>query len=125
MKRDTIIHGSDSAQVIPSVLDDASDFVTTREISDARAALFSPDPLGDFVTNFKAQALPAKADKGESTTISASGDAKWRKCMAKNFKGRGEMSALLYRALEFYFDASGATVEPDGTIKSKQLSLAV
>jgi len=91
----------------------------------ARGVLFTPDPLGDFVANFKAQALPPKVGKGESTTISASGDAKWRKCMDKNFSGRGEMSRLLYRALEYYFDASGAIVEADGTIKSKQLKLEI
>jgi len=90
---------------------------------DVQAALFTPDPLGDFVANFKAEALPPKVGKGEFTTISASGDAKWRKCMDKNFSGRGEMSRLLYRALEYYFDASGAIVEADGTIKSKQLKL--
>jgi len=99
--------------------------IISRQLSDHHAALFTPDPLGDFVTNFKASALPLKAGKGESTTISASGDPKWRKCMDKNFKGRGEMSALLYRALEFYFDASGAILEPDGTIKSKQIKLDI
>lgn len=109
----------------------SADFVTewgedlVSPSTDSQAALFTPDPLGDFAAKFKASALPPKADKGESTTISASGDAKWRKCMDKNFKGRGEMSALLYRCLEFYFDASGAIVEPDGTIKSKQIKMDI
>jgi len=98
-------------------------FLAHGEPTDAQAALFTPDPLGDFVTNFKASALPPKAGKGESTTISASGEAKWRKCMDKNFKGRGEMSALLYRALEFYFDKSGAEVADDGRILSKQITM--
>lgn len=114
MKRDPLLTSFETVGLDPNV-----------SVSDAQAALFQPDPLGDFVTNFKASALPPKPDKGESTTISASGDTKWRKCMAKNFGGRGEMSKLIYRALEYYFDASGAIVENDGTIKSKQFSLDV
>jgi len=95
------------------------------EVSDAQVALFAPDPLSDFVINFKASALPPKRAKEQSTTISASGQLKWRLCMDKNFSGRGEMSRFLYHVLQTYFDLSGAIVEDDGTIKSKQLSLDI
>lgn len=100
-------------EVIPDTLGEAPEFSGP---SKALLDLLDPDPLSDFFDT--AHLLPPKPEKADSSTISASGRPEYKAMMKRNFGGRGQMSALIYRALDFYFDKSGAKVLPDGRIVS-------
>jgi len=99
------------------------DSIEDKGLPTALDALLDPDPLSEFFDT--AHLLPPKPEKADSSTISASGRPEYKAMMKRNFGGRGQMSALIYRALDFYFEKSGAKVLPDGKIVSAVQSTLV